>query len=196
MTNQEKFKLLEYHKWKFSAQDYLSLDRGHKLVLQGLAEFGLIGLYNRNIGLTPFERFYVGGDGLTGFYLDGREIIRLRGYANDAAVTPTIKDLNGNVTDQGGTIYDKFTLELRYPVTKSESATIYGLAFLEGGNAWLKFDDFNPFQLKRSAGAGIRVFLPMFGLLGFDWGYGFDKDISTGNISGGHFHFYIGQPLY
>jgi outer membrane protein insertion porin family len=196
MTNQEKFKLLEYHKWKFSAQHYLSLDRGHKLVLQGLAEFGLIGLYNPEIGLTPFERFYVGGDGLTGFYLDGREIIRLRGYANSDAVTPNIKDLNGNIVNQGGTIYNKYTLELRYPFTKSEAATIYGLAFLEGGNAWLSFKDFNPFTIKRSAGAGIRVFLPMFGLLGFDWGYGFDNDLTTGKVSGGHFHFYIGQPLF
>jgi outer membrane protein insertion porin family len=196
LSNEAKFRLLEFHKWKFSAQHYLSLDRSHKLVLQGLAEFGLIGLYNREIGLTPFERFYVGGDGLTGFYLDGREIIRLRGYANEAAVTPTVKDLNGSIVDQGGTIYNKYTLELRYPITKSESATIYTLAFLEGGNAWLNFKDFDPFTIKRSAGAGVRVFLPMFGLLGFDWGYGFDNDISTGKVSGSHFHFYIGQPLF
>jgi len=196
LSNQDKFKLLEFHKWKFSAQHYLSLDRGHKLVLQSLAEFGLIGLYNPQIGLTPFERFYVGGDGLTGFYLDGREIIRLRGYANANAVTPQITDLNGNITDQGATIYNKYTFELRYPFTKSDAATIYGLAFVEGGNAWLNFNSFNPFDLKRSAGAGLRVFLPMFGLLGVDWGYGFDKDISTGQISGGHFHFYIGQPLF
>jgi outer membrane protein insertion porin family len=188
--------LLEYHKWKFSAQHYLSLDRGHKLVLQSLAEFGLIGMYNKEIGLTPFERFYVGGDGLTGFYLDGREIVRLRGYATTNSVTPQISDLNGNITDQGATLYNKFTFELRYPFTKSDAATIYGLAFLEGGNAWLNFKTYNPFDLKRSAGAGIRVFLPMFGLLGFDWGYGFDKDLTTGQVSGGHFHFYIGQPLY
>jgi len=171
MTNQEKFKLLEFHKWKFSAQHYLALDRSKKLVLQGLAEFGFIGLYNPAIGLTPFERFYVGGDGLTGFYLDGREIIRLRGYANSDAVTPSTKDLNGNIIDQGGTIYNKYTFELRYPFVKSDAATVYGLVFAEGGNAWLKFSDFNPFVLQRSAGAGVRVFLPMFGLLGFDWGY-------------------------
>jgi outer membrane protein insertion porin family len=196
VSNQDKFKLLEFHKWKIAGQHYLPLDRQHKLVLQGLYEFGFIGLYNKEIGLTPFERYYVGGDGLTGFYLDGREIIRLRGYANASAVTPTIKDLSGNVIDQGATIYNKFTMELRYPITKSDAATIYALVFAEGGNASLKFADYNPFTLQRSAGGGVRVFLPMFGLLGFDWGYGFDKDLSTGNISGGHFHFYIGQPLF
>jgi outer membrane protein insertion porin family len=196
LSNEQKFRLLEFHKWKFNVQHYLSLDRSHKLVVQGLAEFGLIGLYNRDIGLTPFERFYVGGDGLTGFYLDGREIIRLRGYANPSSVTPTTKDLSGNIIDQGGTIYNKFTFELRYPFTKSETATIYGLAFVEGGNAWLQFKDYDPFSLRRSAGAGVRVFLPMFGLLGFDWGYGFDNDLTTGKVSGSHFHFYIGQPLY
>jgi len=195
LSDQDRYKLLEYHKWKFSGQQYLSLDRAHKLVLQSSAEFGVIGLYNRAIGLTPFERFYIGGDGLSGFYLDGRDIIRLRGYAASTSVTPEITNLNGTIIDQGATIYDKFTFELRYPFTKSESATIWAEVFAEGGNGWLGFSSFNPFQLKRSVGGGIRVFLPMFGLLGVDYGYGFDTDISTGNISGGHFAFYIGQQL-
>jgi len=195
LSQQDKYKLLEYHKWKFSAQQYLSLDRAHKLVLQSSAEFGVIGLYNRAIGLTPFERFYIGGDGLSGFYLDGRDIIRLRGYAASTSVTPEISNLNGTIVDQGATIYDKFTFELRYPFIKSESATIWAEVFAEGGNGWLGFSSFNPFDLKRSVGGGIRVFLPMFGLLGVDYGYGFDNDISTGAISGGHFAFYIGQQL-
>jgi len=195
LSNEAKYRLLEYHKWKFSGQQYLSLDRAHKLVLQSSAEFGVIGLYNRSIGLTPFERFYIGGDGLSGFYLDGRDIIRLRGYAASTSVTPQITDLNGTVIDQGATIYDKFTFELRYPFTKSEAATIWAEVFAEGGNGWLDFSTFNPFQLKRAVGGGIRVFLPMFGLLGVDWGYGFDSDISTGLVSGGHFAFYIGQQL-
>jgi len=195
ISNEAKYKLLEYHKWKFSGQQYLSLDRAHKLVLQSSAEFGVIGLYNRNIGLTPFERFYIGGDGLSGFYLDGRDIIRLRGYAASTSVTPQITDLNGTVIDQGATIYDKFTFELRYPFVKSESATIWAEVFAEGGNGWLNFSNFDPFQLKRSVGGGVRVFLPMFGLLGVDWGYGFDTDISNGLTSGGHFAFYIGQQL-
>ncbi|MCX6350375.1 MAG: outer membrane protein assembly factor BamA [Bacteroidetes bacterium] len=187
LSGSQKYNLLEYHKWKLDASYYLSLDRKQKLVLMAVANYGLIGLYNRQIGLTPFERFYVGGDGLTGYVIDGRELIRLRGYKGADDILPS----------QGGTLYSRYTFELHYPITNSQVATIYGLGFVEGGNAWSSFKQYNPFELKKSAGVGVRVFLPMFGLLGFDWGYGFDPTVNNPGIpSGSHFHFYIGQPLY
>ncbi|MBK7681150.1 MAG: BamA/TamA family outer membrane protein [Bacteroidetes bacterium] len=126
---------------------------------------GILGFYNPDIGQSPFERFYLGGDGLSGFALDGREIIALRGYNNNT-VTPRI---NGSTV--GGTAYNKNTFELRFPVSLNPSATIYTLAFLEAGNNWLGTRNFNPLNLKRSAGVGVRIFLPMFGLLCLDWCY-------------------------
>lgn len=196
MSLQDRYKYVEFHKWKFSAQDFMGLTHKKKLVLFTEADFGFLGTYNQALGVTPFERFYVGGDGLTGYYLDGRELIRFRGYNSPDDVTPKETNISNSVTTQGGTIYDRFTMELRYKVVGTPTATIYGLGFIEGGNAWLHFNDFNPFDVKKSAGVGVRVFLPMFGLLGVDWGYGFDKSLMTGETSGGHFHFYIGQPLY
>ena len=188
-TPQQKYKLIEYHKWKFDGAYYLGLGAS-KFVVMAAANFGFIGLYNQQLGLSPFERFFVGGDGLQGYSIDGRELIRLRGYSNYQAVTPTVAD--GVVDPPGATIYDKYTFELRYPFTSSQAATIYGLTFVEGGNAFLRFKEYDPFNIKRSAGVGIRLFLPMFGLLGFDWGYGFDNALPGGH-AGGNFHLYIGQ---
>ncbi len=178
VSAQRKFKWIEFHKWKFKASYFLNL--GGDLVLNPRADFGYLGFYNNDIGITPFERFYVGGDGLQGFQLDGRELIRLRGYQQDA-LSPR----------QGANVFNKLTMELRYPVIQKRSATIYFLGFLEAGNSWLGIDKFTPSEIHRSAGGGIRVFLPMFGLLGVDWGYGFDYE----NVQSkpGQIHISIGQ---
>lgn len=186
-TAKEKYKWIEYHKWKFSGSWYKSL--GTKFVLFSRTQIGILGFYNPDIGQSPFERFYLGGDGLSGFALDGREIIALRGYNNNT-VTPRI---NGSTV--GGTAYNKNTFELRFPVSLNPSATIYTLAFLEAGNNWLGTRNFNPLNLKRSAGVGVRIFLPMFGLLGLDWGYGFDEIEGNPGVNKGQFHFTIGQQF-
>ncbi len=189
MTEDEKFEWLEYHKWKFSFSLYRQVIGN--LVLSTRVRYGFLGLYNNDIGVTPFDRFYLGGDGLSGtMNLDGREIIGMRGYANES-ITPDYYK-NRNV---GGTIYNKSTLELRYPLSLNPSATIYALAFVEAGNAWKEFKEFNPFGLKRSAGIGVRVFLPMFGLLGLDWGYGFDEIPGIPSANKGQFHFSINQSI-
>ena len=167
---QDRFQFLEYHKWKFSGAWYTKVVG--KLVLKAQAKFGFLGSYNRNLGTSPFERFQLGGDGLNNQQVGftGTDIIALRGYETN--------DLENNLINGAlvaTPIYDKFTVELRYPLSLNPSATIYGLLFAEGGNAWQSFRDFNPFDLKRSVGAGLRVNLPMFGTLGFDYGIGFDK---------------------
>ncbi|RYD81267.1 MAG: outer membrane protein assembly factor BamA [Sphingobacteriales bacterium] len=200
LTPQEKYKWIEYHKWKFDGAYYLPLSNPKKknvLMLAASTNFGFLGLYNRQLGLAPFERFYVGGDALSGYTLDGRELIRLRGYKGDEDVTPRYKNARTNEdVETGGAIYNRFTFELRYPLLANEGMTFYGLAFVEGGNAWLRFKDYDPFTLKRSAGLGIRAFLPMFGLIGFDVGYGFDKSLlDPTKPSGFQTHFMIGQPL-
>ena len=183
LTDQQKYKFIEYHKWKFGASWFTPV-AWNKLVVNVRANFGFLGYYDKGIGQSPFERFYLGGDGLSGFSLDGREIIALRGYPNSS--------LNPR---GGGTIYDKYTLELRYPLSLNPAATIYILGFLEGGNAFSRFKQYNPFDVKRSAGGGVRIFLPMFGLLGLDWGYGFDNVPGTSVKNGGEFHFMIGQQF-
>ena len=196
-TIQEKYKWIEYHKWKFSGAWYKGV--GNKFVLYSRAQVGILGFYNKDIGQSPFERFYLGGDGLSGFSLDGREIIALRGYENNTVtprlLTPNSTGTSYTLTTVGGTTYDKFTMELRYPVSLNPSATIYVLGFVEGGNNYLGIREFNPTVLKRSAGAGVRIFLPMFGLLGLDWGYGFDKVQNQPGANGAHFHFTIGQQF-
>jgi outer membrane protein insertion porin family len=175
----------------------MGLTRNKKLVLATAASFGYIGRYNTQLGYTPFERFFVGGDGLTGYSISGRELVRLRGYENYQAVTPDIRDVSNNVIEEGALLYDKFSLELRYPITTNPAATIFALAYMEGGNAWIRSKNFNPFEVKRSAGLGVRIFLPMFGLLGFDVGYGFDPPIgSTEPVRTPQFQFYIGQGLF
>jgi outer membrane protein insertion porin family len=187
-TDSEKYKFIEYHKWKFNSSWFTELAKN--LVLNTKIQYGFLGMYNRDVGASPFERFYLGGDGLSGYALDGREILALRGYGNNS-VTPS-NAVGGKV---GGTIFDKYTLELRYPLSLNPSATIYLLTFVEGGNSWLRFKDFNPFSVKRSAGAGIRIFLPVFGLLGLDWGYGFDDLPDSPGENGGQIHFSIGQQF-
>ena len=188
---EERFKWLEYYKVKFKGDWYTNLVGD--LVLRTNAEFGFLGSYNTDIGDVPFERFFVGGDGLGNFTLDGRDVVQLRGYENQS-LTP-LDELTGRA--EGGIVYNKYSLELRYPLTLKPSASIYGLAFLEGGNAFNNFQEFNPFQIKRSAGVGLRIFMPAFGLLGIDFGYGFDSDYVSpqGGPSGWQTHFIIGQQF-
>ncbi len=184
----EKYTWLEYHKWKFNSSWYTRI--AGDLVLSARTRMGFLGFYNKDIGISPFERYYLGGDGLSGWAIDGREIISMRGYTNNS-LTPT--DRTGNYV--GANVYNKFTAELRYPVSLNPMATIYALGFVEAGNAWSGFSNYNPFDLKRSAGVGVRIFLPMFGLLGLDWGYGFDDIPGKPGDNGGQFHFKIGQDI-
>ena len=187
-VSQDRYRWIEYHKWSFKGAIYTKLVGD--LVLMARAQFGYLGYYNRNWGYSPFEGFRVGGDGMSGYDTYGSEIISLRGYEN-YSLTPqaTADSATGNY--YAGNVYDKFTVELRYPVILQPQSTIYALLFLEGGNCWSDIRDFNPFQIKRSAGVGVRVFLPMIGLLGVDWGWGFD-DPHNGKSQ---FHFVIGQQF-
>ncbi len=183
---QEKYRWIEYHKWKLKTRMFTSLTNGQKcLVLMTRAEFGLLGSYNK-YNKSPFETYYVGGDGMSGYSTSyAEETIGLRGYDN-GSLTPYRAP---------GYAYDRFTLELRYPLLLGNT-TIYGLGFLEGGNAWAEAKKFNPFDIKRSAGVGVRIFLPMVGLMGIDWAYGFDKPYSTSSkIGGSQFHFILGQEF-
>ncbi len=184
-SDQEKYKWLEYHKWKFASSLFTKLTGD--LVLNTRMKFGFLGYYNSDLGAPPFERFYLGGDGLSGYSLDGRDIIGMRGYANQ---TLTPSNSSGYI---GGIVYDKFTLELRYPVSLNPMATVYLLTFLEGGNCWDKFSQFNPFNVYKSAGIGVRIYLPMFGLLGLDWGFGFDAVKGNASANKSQFHFSINQ---
>lgn len=188
VSDQEKYKWLEYHKWKFGASVFTKL--AGKLVLFSRAKFGFLGYYNKQIGPPPFERYYLGGDGLSGFALDGREIIGMRGYTNNS-IMPS--DAGGNNT--GGIIFNKYTMEVRYLISPNPMATIYALGFLEAGNTWSGFKTFNPFDVRRSAGIGVRIYLPMFGLLGLDWGYGFDDIPGDPQANHGQFHFSINQSI-
>ncbi|MDY6444163.1 MAG: BamA/TamA family outer membrane protein, partial [Bacteroidales bacterium] len=185
----ERYKWIEYHKWKFSATTYSRLIGD--LVLMTRAQFGYLGYYNRNWGYSPFEGFLVGGDGMSGYYSYGTEMVALRGYENNSLTPYVPSSYNSNGYAYAGNVYDKFTVELRYPVILQPQSTIYALLFLEGGNCWADIKDFNPFQMKRSAGVGVRIFLPMVGLLGVDWGYGFDDPTHGGS----QFHFVIGQQF-
>ncbi len=183
---EEKYRWIEYHKWKFKTKTYTALTEGQKcFVLMTRVELGLLGSYNK-YKKSPFETFYVGGDGMSGYSTSyAEETIGLRGYEN------------GSLTPYGasGYAYDRFTVELRYPFLLGNT-TIYGLGFVEGGNAWAEAKNFNPFDIKRSAGVGVRIFLPMVGLMGIDWAYGFDKPFSTSTSRGGsQFHFILGQEF-
>ena len=180
--DQERFKWLEFYKIKFKGDWYTKLV--DKFVFKSSLELGYLGAYNQDRGVIPFERFFLGGDGLGTYSLDGREAIALRGYPNQA--------LSDN---DGGTIFNKFSLELRYPITLKQSAKIYALGFLEGGASYNSFKDYNPFNLKRSAGLGVRIFMPAFGLLGIDFGHGFDP-LPGGTVKNGwETHFIIGQQF-
>ena len=183
----EKYKWIEFHKWVFKGDYYFNLV--DKLVLNPKVAFGYLGHYNRDIGPSPFENFYLGGDGMTGYSFYPLEVIALRGYEN-GSLTPL--NLAGVPS---GNVYSKLTLEIRYPITLNPQATIFGLAFLEAGKAWYDLKDFNPFKIHRSAGVGLRANLPMFGLLGIDWGYGFDPVPNMPSAHKGQFHFVIGQQF-
>jgi len=185
----DKWKWIEYHKWKAKAYWYFELM--DKLVLATKFRFGYLGHYNSDLGTTPFERFYLGGDGMSGMNnFDGRELIGMRGYANESVTPLYYKDKN-----IGGTVFTRYTIELRYPISLAPTSTIYAQAFFEAGNSWLGSYNFDPFNLKRAAGFGVRVFLPMFGMLGLDWAYGFDDIRGISSASGSHFHFSMNQSL-
>lgn len=186
---QEKYKYVEYYKWKFTSSWFTRI--AGNLVLNTRVGFGYLGMYNQEVGLSPFERFYLGGSGLTGYALDGREIIADRGY-DDQSLTA---NRNRSGSPIGSPIIAKYTWELRYPVSLNPSATVYGLAFVEGGNTWNSIKGFNPFDVYRSAGVGVRVFLPMFGLLGLDWGYRFDDVPYNPLMPKSQVHFTIGMNL-
>ncbi|WP_339755794.1 outer membrane protein assembly factor BamA [uncultured Winogradskyella sp.] len=180
--DQERFKWLEFYKIKFKVDWYTELSKN--LVLRPSMEFGFLGAYDNNRGVIPFERFFVGGDGLGNYSLDGREIVQLRGYPNQSLSS-----------QDGGSIYNKFSLELRYPITLGAAAKIYALSFLEAGQSINDFKDFNPFDLQRSAGFGIRIFMPAFGLLGIDFGHAFDNLPDGSSPKKWETHFIIGQQF-
>ena len=184
ITDEERYKWIEYHKWTFKSKMYTQIIGD--LVLETRIDFGFVGYYNKNFK-TPFERFDVGGDGLSNVYYYGTDFVPMRGY-QASALTPD---------DEGGAfLYNKFSLELRYPLALKQSTTIYVLAFAEAANAWMNFADYNPFDVKRSAGAGIRLFIPMMGLLGFDMGYGFDKIAGKSkDVCGWQPSFVLGQQF-
>ena len=183
LSEQDRWRWIEFHKWQFKAQWFQPLTRNNNLVLMAKAEMGYLGHYNKD-KVSPFERFQVGGDGMTGYSIYGVDIIALRGY-EDGDLDPT--------TTRYSIGYNKYTLELRYPIILKPSSQIYALAFLEGGNGFASWKDFSPFKIKRSAGVGVRLYLPIVGLLGIDWGYGFDPAAGKTSPSGSQFHFVIGQ---
>ena len=178
--DQERYKWLEFYKIKFKGEWFTALTK--KLVLRPSFEFGFLGAYNNDRGVIPFERFFLGGDGMGMYNLDGRENIPLRGYPNQSLSA-----------QDGGSIYNKYSLELRYPISLGEQAKIYALTFLEGGSSYNNFKDFDPFLLKRSAGIGVRLFMPQFGLLGIDFGHGFDPIPGQSTKHGWETHFIFGQ---
>ena len=180
--DQERYRWLEFYKIKFKGEWFAALTK--KLVLRPAFEFGFLGAYNNDRGIIPFERFFLGGDGLGMYSLDGRETIALRGYPNQSLSN-----------QDGGTIYNKYSLEMRYPISLGEQAKIFALAFIEGGNSYNSFRDFNPFLIKRSAGLGVRLFMPAFGLLGIDFGHGFDAVPGQSQKHGWETHFIIGQSF-
>lgn len=188
-NQKELYKFIEYHKWTLKGQVFKPLTPNRKLILMGKFEMGFLGYYNR-YRKSPFEKYVMGGDGMSGYSTYGEETIGLRGYEN-ASLTPR----STSSYSYDGNIYNKYTLELRFPITLQPQATVYVLAFAEAGNCWRKFEDYSPFDLKRSAGAGIRIFLPIFGLLGMDWGYGFDEVSGFNGAGGSQFHFVMGQSF-
>ncbi len=191
LTETERYKWIEYHKWSFKSSWYTKLwaigggedGETKDFVLATKAEFGYLGYYNKD-ARSPFENFEVGGDGMMGYSYYGRDIIAMRGYAN-GSLTPA----------NGANLYTKFTTELRFPISLNPNATLFALVFFEAGNAWYEFKQFNPFDMKRAAGAGVRIYLPMFGLMGVDWGYGFDDIPGTTGKNHSQFHFVLGPQM-
>jgi len=191
-TPEQRYHFVEYYKFKYDAQWFQKIIG--KLVLMSQVRFGFLGSYNSEVGASPFERFKLGGDGMQSYqFLQGSDIIGLRGYQNFSVIPVGTNYTVDN--NPGSTVYNKYTLELRHPVIASQSATIFVLAFAEGGNVWNNFSQFNPFNVRRSVGVGARVFLPIFGLLGLDYGYGFDKIPGIPDANKGQFHFSISQSL-
>ena len=185
MTDEERYHWIEFHKWQFKAQWFQSFLRNSNLVLMLKAEMGYLGSYNKH-KVSPFQRFEVGGDGMSGYNIYGIDIISMRGY-EDGALDP--------VSERYSRAYNKYTAELRYPIILKPSSQIYVLAFLEGGNAFDSWKHFSPFKIKRSAGVGVRLYLPVVGMLGIDWGYGFDAPSGSSRKSGSQFHFVMGQQF-
>ena len=183
-ANQERYRWVEFHKWQFKAQWFQALTKNSNLVLMLKAEMGYLGNYNK-YKVSPFERFEVGGDGMSGYNIYGIDIISMRGY-EDGALDPT---------NDYSVAYNKYTAEIRYPVILKPSSQIYVLGFLEGGNAFDSWKKFSPFKIKRSAGFGVRLYLPVVGMLGIDWGYGFDSPAGQSGKSGSQFHFVMGQQF-
>ncbi len=185
----DEFKWIEYHKWMFDNRFYLNLAKD-KLVLNARMHFGFMGRYGKSVSQPPFERFLLGGDGLTmNTFAQGNDIIGLRGYENQSIV-PNIQG-----EDIGGVAFAKYVLELRYPLSLNPMATIYVHSFMEAGNNWASLQQFDPFNLKKSVGFGARVFMPAFGLLGVDYGWGLDDIAGKPGVNGGQFHFTIGRQL-
>lgn len=191
LTDQQRYKWIEYHKWQLMAQWFYPLTNNNKLVLMARAEMGYLGAYNKNKP-SPFEGFDVGGDGMSGYNVYGVDIIGLRGY-EDGALTPYSYDANGR--SDYARAYNKYTLEIRYPIILKPSSNIYALVFAEGGNAFRSWQEFDPLLIKRSVGVGLRLYMPVIGLLGIDWGYGFDNPVGKTTRSGGQLHFMIGQQF-
>ena len=189
MPTSEKYNLLEYHKWKFSGKVFTPLTPDAKLILMTRAEFGYLGHYNRNVK-SPFESYYMGGDGMSSYSSYSTEYVSMRGYQS-GSLTPYDPAVGRNMVY----VYNQFTMELRYPISLEQNATIWALAFVEAGNCFADIKDYNPFNLKRSAGVGVRLFLPMFGLMGIDWGWGFDPINGSNQYGGSQFHFVLGQEL-
>ncbi len=187
--DQEKYNWIEYHKWEFKGKMYTPLTANkNTLVLYTGLQYGFLGYYDKD-RRSPFEGYEMGGDGMSGYSMYGREYIGLRGYEN-SSITRQYTDSGKN-----GNLYSKLTMELRYPLSLAQSATIYALAFVEAGNSWYDIKQFKPFDLYRSAGVGVRIFLPMFGLLGIDWGYGFDDVTGYPDANKGQFHFVLGKQF-
>lgn len=184
MSDQDRYRWIEFHKWQFKAQWFQALSKNSNLVLMLKAEMGYLGSYNKN-KVSPFERFEVGGDGMSGYNIYGIDIISMRGY-EDGALDPSNNYSRG---------YNKYTAELRYPIILKPSSQIYVLGFLEGGNAFDSWKKFSPFKIKRAAGFGVRLYLPVVGMLGIDWGYGFDAPANSTAKSGSQFHFVLGQQF-
>jgi len=195
-SDKQRYKFTEYHKWKFESQWFLTVANfGSKnLVVKAQAQFGFLGSYNSAVGQSAFERFKLGGDGMQGFdFLQGSELIAMRGYSNNSVVP-----LGANTTiaqSSGSPIFSKYVLELRFPIISSQQATAFLTTFAEAGNTWNKFSDYNPFNVRRSVGVGAKIFLPIFGLLGIDYGYGFDKIPGIPDANKGQFHFSIAQQI-
>ena len=188
-SDEDKYRLVEFNQWKMSGAFYQQIVGD--LVLMARTKMGFLGKYTSDLEVTPFNRYFMGGDGMSGYSaIDGRQLIGFRGYANES-LTPD----SYLTRPDGGTIFNKSTLELRYPLSLNPNSTIFGLLFVEAGNTWSKFREYNPFDVRRSAGVGVRVFLPMFGLLGLDWGYGFDAIPGVPSANKGQFHFSINASI-